>query len=180
MQGLLLSLASPFLNMGVCASCLGLDRNREGSEEDEQSRLLFEESHANNYGSFGEQNTGIIQADPQEVQRETEALQKVVTQTSNHLVDIFAMVPQNAPRAAGTIFVGQDRRLLRYQDIISKMSAHAPTEASPIFSEGNAAGSDGWISEDDDLDEAKSFGPVKTDDIGPLLGGFADAESAME
>ena len=50
--------------------------------QDEQSRLLFEDPHGNHYGSFGEQNAGVIQADPQEVQRETEALQKVVTATS--------------------------------------------------------------------------------------------------
>jgi hypothetical protein len=50
--------------------------------QDEQSRLLFDDPHASHYGSFGDHNTGIIQADPQELQRETEALQKVVTQTS--------------------------------------------------------------------------------------------------
>ncbi|KAL3421807.1 hypothetical protein PVAG01_05963 [Phlyctema vagabunda] len=165
--------------MGICASCLGLDRNREVFEEDEQARLIFEESHANNYGSFGEQNSGVIQADPQEVQRENEALQKVVMQTSDHLVDIFAMVPQNAPRASGTTFTGQDTRLLRYQDILAKMPTHAPVEASPHFS-GGSNPSDGWLSEDEELDEAKSYGPVKSEDVGRLLGGFEDAESAME
>lgn len=50
--------------------------------QDEQSRLLFDDPCVNHYGSFGDHSTGIIQADPQEVQRETEALQKVVTQTS--------------------------------------------------------------------------------------------------
>lgn len=49
--------------------------------QDEQSRLL-EDSHANHYGSFGDQPTGVVQADPQEVQRENEALLKVVNQTS--------------------------------------------------------------------------------------------------
>jgi hypothetical protein len=52
--------------------------------QDENSRLLFDDAHANHYGSFGEQSAGIIQADPLEVQRETEALQKVVTQTSKY------------------------------------------------------------------------------------------------
>jgi hypothetical protein len=51
-------------------------------QEEQSSRLLYDGQDANNYGSFGDQNTGIIQADPQEVQRETEALQKVVAQTS--------------------------------------------------------------------------------------------------
>ena len=52
--------------------------------QDESSRLLFDDPHGNHYGSFGDQGAGIIQADPQEVQRETEALQKVVTQTSKY------------------------------------------------------------------------------------------------
>lgn len=51
-------------------------------EQDEQSRLLFDDPHANHYGSFGENNAGAIQTDPQEVQRENEALQKIVTLTS--------------------------------------------------------------------------------------------------
>ena len=52
------------------------------SSQDENSRLLFDDPHANHYGSFGDQGAGTTQADPQEVQRETEALQKVVAQTS--------------------------------------------------------------------------------------------------
>jgi len=68
--------------MGVCSSCLGRDQDHDLSDEDEQSRLLFDDPHANHYGSFGENNAGAIQADPQEVQRENEALQKIVTLTS--------------------------------------------------------------------------------------------------
>ena len=54
--------------------------------KDEQSRLLFDDPNANHYGSFGDQNASIIQADPQEVERETEALQKVVAQTSKYAI----------------------------------------------------------------------------------------------
>jgi len=166
--------------MGICASCLGLDRDREGSEEDEQSRLLFDDPHSNQYGSFGEQNTGLIHADPQEVQRETEALQKVVMQTSNHLVDIFAMIPQNTPRVPDAVFGGQDTRLLRYQDVLAKISTHAQSEDQHQLSAGgNANVSDGWVSEDEDVEDVKFYGHVKSEDVGPLLGGFADAESAM-
>jgi hypothetical protein len=90
--------------MGVCSSCLGLNRYRDTSDDvsphayistgrfllialdiqEENSRLLFDDVHPNQYGSFGDQTAGIIQADPQEVQRETEALQKVVTNISKY------------------------------------------------------------------------------------------------
>ena len=53
--------------------------------QDESSRLLFEDPHGNHYGSFADPNAGVAQADPQEVQRETEALQKVVAQTSKYV-----------------------------------------------------------------------------------------------
>lgn len=69
--------------------------------QDENSRLLFDDPHANHYGSFGDQGAGTMQADPQEVQRETEALQKVVAQTSKYaysVVDALEHLVQN-PRS---------------------------------------------------------------------------------
>ncbi|KAM3077775.1 hypothetical protein ACMFMG_007096 [Clarireedia jacksonii] len=168
--------------MGNCSSCLGLDRGRDLSDEDENTRLLFDDAHPNHYGGFGDPNSGIVQADPQEVQRETEALQKVVAQTSNHLVDIFAMVPHNLPRApSSTMFTGQDARLLRYQDVLAKMTTQDEsniTKQPPV--ECTHPISDGWISDDEDVEEMKKHKPVKSEDVGPLLGGFADAESTME
>jgi len=121
---------------------------------------------------------GIIQADPQELQRENEALQKVVAQTSNHLVDIFAMVPQSASSVPTAAFPAQDARLLRYQDVLTKMSAKGLSNKSDLLStESTPNISDGWISEEDELEEAKGRTPVKSDNVGPLLGGFADAET---
>ncbi|ESZ91964.1 hypothetical protein SBOR_7654 [Sclerotinia borealis F-4128] len=168
--------------MGNCSSCLGLERNRDLSDEDESQRLLFDD--APHYGSFGDQDPNTIQAD-QEVQRETEALQKVVAQTSNHLVDIFAMVPQNIPRAPVTMFTGQNARLLRYQDVVAKMPTlveSSNTKQTPVGATHPM--SDGWTSDDEDVEEMQKemqkYKPVKSEDVGPLLGGFADAESAME
>ncbi|KAE8445061.1 hypothetical protein EG329_013775 [Mollisiaceae sp. DMI_Dod_QoI] len=169
--------------MGVCSSCIGHDRDRDLSDEDEQSRLLFDDPHANHYGSFGEHSAGAIQADPQEVQRETEALQKVVMQTSNHLVDIFAMVPQNniPPSATTNNFPVQDARLLRYQDVLAKISSpDSATQPNQYMAENTPAASEGWISDEDDLEEMQSHRSIKSDGIGPLLGGFADAETSME
>jgi len=163
--------------MGICSSCLSLNRDRDLSDDDEQSRLLFDDPNANHYGSFGDQNTGIIQADPQEVQRETEALQKVVAQTSNHLVDIFAMVPQNMPSTPSTVFPAQDARLLRYQDVLAKMSTKGDSSTTnQLSAESTLNMSDGWISEEDDAEEGKDQRAVKSKDVGRLVGGFADAD----
>jgi hypothetical protein len=169
--------------MGVCSSCLGRERDRDLSDEDEQSRLLFDDPHAIHYGSFADQNAASNQADPQEVQREEAALQKVVMQTSNHLVDIFAMVPQAIPPSSTTAYPTHDARLLQYQDVLTKMSVSDPSSKANQFPiNGTPNVSDGWISDEDDLEEASSYKPVtvKSEGIGPLLGGFADAESAME
>ncbi|CAG8953609.1 hypothetical protein HYFRA_00010068 [Hymenoscyphus fraxineus] len=169
--------------MGICSSCLGRGRERdqEIADEDESSRLLFDDPHGHHYGSFADQHTGTTQADPQEVQRETEALQKVVAQTSNHLVDIFAMVPPNGQTAASSIFPAQNAKILRYQDLLAKMSSDDQSiRAKPLSAENTPNVSDGWLSEEDDLEEMKSYRPVKSDGIGPLLGGFENAESAME
>jgi len=107
-------------------------------------------------------------------------LQKVVTQTSNHLVDIFAMVPQNVLPTTTTTFPAQDARLLRYQDVLAKMSAHDESgKTKQLPAENTLNISDGWISENDDIEEIKGSRAVKLEDVGPLLGGFADAETAM-
>jgi hypothetical protein len=50
--------------------------------QDADSRLLFDDPQTVNYGSFGDQHPTALQADPQDVQRESEALQKIVAQTS--------------------------------------------------------------------------------------------------
>jgi len=93
------------------------------------------------------------------------------------------MVPQNnvPPVASATVFPAHDARLLRYQDVLSKMSASDPSSKSNQFpADKTPIASDGWISDDDDVEEMKGHTPVKSEGIGPLLGGFADAESAME
>ncbi|PBP20198.1 hypothetical protein BUE80_DR009086 [Diplocarpon rosae] len=170
--------------MGACASCLGRERGDEFSDEDEHSRLLLDDPHAHHYGSFGEHHPGLTQADPQEVQRETEALQKVVAMTSNHLVDIFALVPQHAypataSPAATTAFPAPDARLVRYQEVLANISAaDASSKPHQVPPDQTLMASDGWMSEEDEEgDEGKGHTPVKSEGIGPLLGGFADADS---
>jgi len=164
--------------MGICSSCLGFNRDRLLSDNDENSRLLFDDPHTNQYGSFGDQNTGVIQADPQELQRENEALQKVVAQTSNHLVDIFAMVPQSVPPPPTSTFPVHDARLSRYQDVLAKLSTKGLAKTTnQQLNDGASNPSDGWLSDDDNVDDFRGIHAIKSETTGPLLGGFADAES---
>jgi hypothetical protein len=85
------------------------------------------------------------------------------------------MVPQKVAPAPGTAFPGQDARLVRYQDVLTKISANGQSISSAHQSPDNTPNiSDGWISEEDDTEGRV---PAKPADVGPLLGGFADAET---
>jgi hypothetical protein len=86
------------------------------------------------------------------------------------------MVPQSVPPAPNPVFPAHDARLLRYQDVLAKMSANDQAEAIPRSTEGTPSMSDGWISEEEGLDDSKEYKPVRSENIGSLLGGFADAE----
>ena len=87
------------------------------------------------------------------------------------------MVPQSVPPAPNTVFPAQDARLLRYKDVLAKMSANDQSKVLPLAAENIPNISDGWVSEEDGAGEPKSDEPVKSDNVGPLLGGFADAET---
>lgn len=85
------------------------------------------------------------------------------------------MVPQKVQHTPNAAFPGQDARILRYQDVLTKISANGESNDKSHLSVDNAPYiSDGWISEED---EADSEPPAKPTDVGPLLGGFADAET---
>ena len=91
------------------------------------------------------------------------------------------MVPQAGPPPSSTVFPAQDARLLHYQDVLAKISAkEASTKPNPLPSESTQQASEGWLSDEDEVEEMKTYTPVKSEDVGPLLGGFAGADSAME
>ncbi len=93
------------------------------------------------------------------------------------------MVPQNntPPSATTNNFPVQDAILLRYQDVLAKISSpDSATQPNQYMAENTPAASEGWISDEDDLEEMQSHRSIKSDGIGPLLGGFADAETSME
>ncbi|KAK8030168.1 hypothetical protein PG993_011459 [Apiospora rasikravindrae] len=157
--------------MGACQSCLG-NRRQETFDEDDVSRLLIDDPNNFQYGSFSDQNMNA-QADPLESQRENEAVQKVVAKTSNNLVDIFEIAPQETQQAPHAMLSGQDLRLSRYQTILAKLSTD-----DDLSSAGTVQGHLDWTS-DDDLPELQGHAPSIKDGVGkPLVGTFSDAAAA--
>jgi len=164
--------------MGACSSCLGRDIDRDLSDEDEQSRLLFDDPHANGYGSFGNQNAGILEEDPVEVQRAAESLQKVVAQTSNHLVDIFATNHQPV-LSSGDLFGAQDMetKATGYEAVLANiLQPDLPHERHLSSPDGTLNASDGWDSENESVEENNDYKPVESHGVGPFLGGFPKSE----
>lgn len=162
--------------MGACASCLGR-RDNDAYDEDEENRLLYDDANAMQYGSFGDQAMAG-ENDTVEAQRENEALQRVVAKTSNNMVDIFEIAPQDNPNHGPTTpfaYAGQGARLARYQHLVSKLNAQGESPAGDVKVD--------WIPEDENI-ELNKKGPasIKTleSDDGPLVGTFADAAAAMQ
>ncbi|TDZ44986.1 hypothetical protein CTRI78_v009158 [Colletotrichum trifolii] len=158
--------------MGICASCLGRG-SKADYEEDEESRLLDDDPNNVHYGSFGEQNVNG-QEDPLEVQRETEALQRVVAKTSDNMVDIFEIAPQDhahRPAPATFAYAGQEARIVRYQHLLSKLASQDEAPAGVQVD---------WLPQEDDTIEMQRGVPtVKAESDKPLVGTFADAAAAM-
>jgi len=75
-------------------------------------------------------------------------------------------------------FPAHDARLIRYQDVLAKLSANQLAGTAHQLSAGSTPNvSDGWISEGDDVEEEiKDHALAKSEDVGPLVGGFADAD----
>ncbi|KEY66756.1 hypothetical protein S7711_07542 [Stachybotrys chartarum IBT 7711] len=163
--------------MGACSSCLGR-RNSHSYDDDEENRLLYDDANGMQYGSFGDSAlNGDV--DSAEVQRETDALQRVVAKTSSNMVDIFEIAPQEgAARPSSTHFAyaGQGARLARYQHLVSKLSSE--DESPPA---GGVKVD--WIADDETIEMQRNRPmSVKTldSDDAPLVGTFADAAAAMK
>ncbi|KYK61134.1 hypothetical protein DCS_02275 [Drechmeria coniospora] len=179
--------------MGVCQSCLGR-RDRDIYDENEDTRLLYEDGNGMQYGSFGD--PALNGDDSVEAQRENEALQRVVAMTSksvdprlcanltliangrSNMVDVFEIAHNDVSGYGGNFaYAGQGARVARYQHLVSKLSTDE-------FSDPSAVKVD-WLAEDD-MVESQSGRPlsIKTleDDRegGPFVGTFADAAAAMQ
>ncbi|CAK7269192.1 hypothetical protein SEPCBS57363_003476 [Sporothrix epigloea] len=162
--------------MGNCSSCLGA---RRGSfyEENDSSRLLFEDDDGAHYGSFGEPAVND-QDDVQESQREFEALQNLVARTSDNMVDVFEIAPKRfnakgppAPYALGI----PDNRFAQYQNLLAKLSVNDGADGADC---------DTRIEEFVDIKVIPAphapvdVLPVKADEVGPFVGSFTDAAKA--
>lgn len=159
--------------MGNCSSCIG-DRRRDVYDEDDEAQHLFDDPNNLHYGSFDQQHmTG--QEDPQEVQREIEALQRVVARTSDNMVDIYDIVPHDkaAHAAAPTpyVYASQEPHLARYQTLLSKLSSH--DDLAPV------ARVDWGVPDDGTIEMQQSVVPIKLEGGEALVGNFADAAAAM-
>ncbi|KAL7785926.1 late endosomal/lysosomal adaptor and MAPK and MTOR activator domain-containing protein [Trichoderma ceciliae] len=163
--------------MGLCQSCLGR-RQKDVYDENEEDRLLYDDGNVMQYGSFGDAALNG-EGDTAEAQRENEALQRVVAKTSNNMVDIFEIAPQDSTghTSSTTLFAyaGQGARVARYHHLVSKLSTQEDSPPAGIKID--------WLAEED-ASEPRADRPAspKTldEDDAALVGTFADAAAAMK
>ncbi|KAI1435461.1 late endosomal/lysosomal adaptor and MAPK and MTOR activator-domain-containing protein [Xylaria sp. CBS 124048] len=158
--------------MGICSSCLGR-RRKDSFDEDDVTRLLFDDPNNLQYGSFADHNLNS-QADPLESQHESESLQRVVARTSNTLVDVFEIAPQESHRTQAMIVPQRDARVARYQNILSEMPVDDGTRAvdsNPKTTE--------WLWSDEHPPDPPRYNIAHKEALTvPLVGTFADVDDA--
>ena len=92
---------------------------------------------------------------------------------ASHLVDIFAMIPQNVP--SPTAFSGQETRLAQYRDVLAKLSTTENTyEIRDGLERATIHGESDYPSDEEDEDVQDNYQVIKTPKAGPFMGGFAD------
>ncbi|KAK4506345.1 hypothetical protein PRZ48_000075 [Zasmidium cellare] len=70
--------------MGICASCLGL--NRHPSQDGDLDRIL-DSADQPSYGAID--SDGVGQVDEEELRREREALEHITAQAADHMIDVL-------------------------------------------------------------------------------------------
>ena len=77
--------------------------------------------------------------------------------SSSHLVDIFAMVPQNVQPSPST-FSGKDARLSQYQNVLANLSSSNKTDpSSDTSADNNLQDAMEWPSDDEDVEVMNEF-----------------------
>ncbi|KAF8429778.1 hypothetical protein EV426DRAFT_135218 [Tirmania nivea] len=133
--------------MGQCSSCLGF-----GKEDPDHPRLLQSDYHSQSHGTFdyvqrmGHHGPGGLggrgggEIDPQDQIREREALERIVTNASMNLIDIFALAPQHHHTGTSTPSHSQtSSHPHSHQQALRGKSGSAPTLRREM-STGSAGG----------------------------------------
>ncbi|KAI9800958.1 MAG: hypothetical protein M1833_003095 [Piccolia ochrophora] len=168
--------------MGICSSCLGADRDKQQNRSSESARLLGDDPQQAQYGSLSAPPHGIAQVDPQDVQREEAALQSILAQTSDKLIDIFALHPQTGSPTVTSAFVSAtDSKSRLYQNLLRQVTS---SDALPRSLEhASDIGSDRDELPGACLDELEDTSTelkiIKGDQVGELVGGFASLEERV-
>jgi len=163
--------------MGVCYSCLGINRRRPSEESGESARLLPEDQHSGIYGALnGGHSQPTTQVDLQHLQRETEALQKIVLQTSDNLIDIFALHPQPVHSLPPAPFYSSaSSKSLRYQRLLQKITLPDDSSQPKLLAPNDITNEERiWIEElgREAEEVVKAMRTVNTEDVGVLVSGL--------
>ncbi|PHH63915.1 hypothetical protein CDD81_5363 [Ophiocordyceps australis] len=151
--------------MGACSSCLGR-RDNDDYDENEESRLLYDEGGAYPYGSFGDVPGGD---ETLEEQREMDHLQNVIAQTSNKMFDIY----ENGLTIVDDAYsYAANPHSSRYHCLLSKLG-NSTDEEPVIHVEWTDEGDDGQTS-------GKRANMIKTVDHDAFVGAFDNAATAIE
>ncbi|KAI9673023.1 MAG: hypothetical protein M1817_003187 [Caeruleum heppii] len=165
--------------MGICSSCLGHSRRQGQTDTSETSRLLYDDPHQLQYGGInGGPVQGQLQIDPQDIQREEAALQKILAQTTESLVDVFALHPSTQDPSTSTAYsTAADLKIERYQRLLQQISMSDLTSPSapPEPDSGGTQSDSAHATSDADV-LPMSTHAIKHDQVGDLVGGFAELQ----
>ncbi|KAK3349797.1 hypothetical protein B0T25DRAFT_519919 [Lasiosphaeria hispida] len=193
--------------MGNCSSCIG-DRRHDVYDEDDEAQHLFDDPNSLHYGSFDQQHM-MGQEDPQEVQREIEALQRVVARTSEYMPLLFPpFLTPSLPFSLPDPRQWDDAwltllhsNMVDIYDIVPQdeaVHAAAPTPYAYAAQEphiaryqtllsklsshddlASVARVDWGVPDDGNIEMQRNAVPLKLDGSEALVGNFADAAAAM-
>ncbi|EMC99454.1 hypothetical protein BAUCODRAFT_144876 [Baudoinia panamericana UAMH 10762] len=103
--------------MGICASCLGL--NRRSSHEVDESDPLLDHAQQNQYGGVGGEE--FAEPDEEELRRQREAFDRITAEAASNMIDISQADAADLRRQLAATTHGR-RHSAKHED-------NSPTEA---------------------------------------------------
>ncbi|KAF7190288.1 hypothetical protein HII31_08619 [Pseudocercospora fuligena] len=122
--------------MGICASCLGL--NRHPSQDREIDRLLNSEQPNAAYGAVD--HGAFAQPDEEELRREREALEHITAHAADHMIDVLH--PSQSDLDYGTV-LGGDRSYR--DDPVEHSTAYQDSQTSQAQPETEDSEEAAWL-----------------------------------